>query len=380
MNDANTTMNVILGTTFLLPILVTISLTAIPWITDRREAFGVTVPPAAHADPAIRRLKRGFSWTMAATGTIATAISLAVWQRFGTEPAIWTISAVSVMLTVIGFAAQQICRRTTRNIADRRNWHTDTDRRAAIIAEHNNPEPISLTWELLHVAALAVTVLVGVLGYGTMPERVAIHENMAGQIDGWASKSPWLILMAVPGQVIVAVVMIAAHAAIIAAKKPIDPDHPATTGFAYGTFARVWSIYTLVIGLLVAGWMGLGVQLATIGAIAIDLFATVAMLLAVAALTGVLVISVYCGQNGSRFYAGVSNGNGGSESDDAMPADDDRHWIGGVFYVNRDDPAIWVPKRFGVGWTVNCARPVVWLAAIALVVISIALILLPFLM
>ncbi|KAB8289007.1 LacI family transcriptional regulator [Bifidobacterium ramosum] len=372
MNDTNTTMNVILGTTFLLPILVTISLTAVPWITDRHDAFGVTVPPAAHADPDIRRLKRGFSWSMAASGIIATAISLAVWQWFGIEPAIWTISAVSVALTLVGFTVQQICRRRTRSIAVRRNWHAGADRRAAIIGEHDNPEPISLTWEWLHLVALAVTVLVGVLGYGNMPERVAIHENMAGQIDGWANKSPWLILMAVPGQIIVAMVLIAAHVAIIDAKKPIDPDHPATTGFAYGTFARVWSIYTLVIGLLVAGWMGLGVQLVTVGVIGIDLFATVAMLLAVVALIGVLVISVYCGQNGSRFYAGASRGNGGPESDDVMSVDDDRHWIDGVFYMNRDDPAIWVPKRFGVGWTVNCARPVVWLAAIGLIAVTVA--------
>lgn len=33
---------------------------------------------------------------------------------------------------------------------------------------------------------------------------------------------------------------------------------------------------------------------------------------------------------------------------------------GGVFYVNPDDPAIWVPKRFGLGWTLNFAHPASW--------------------
>ncbi|MCH9276458.1 DUF5808 domain-containing protein [Bifidobacterium amazonense] len=370
MNDTDMAMNVTLGMTFLLPVLVTVSLTAVPWITDRREAFGVTVPSAAHADPNIRRLKIVFSWVTAASGIIAGMISLAVWHWLGVEPALWTISIASVALTLIGFAAQQICRRATIAIKERRGWRADTDRRAAIIGEHDNPEPVSLTWEWLHVAALAVTVAVGVFGYARMPERVAIHENMAGQIDGWADKSPWLILMAVPGQAIVAVVLAAAHAMIVYSKKPIDPDHPATTGFAYGAFARVLSVYTLVIGLLVAGWMGLGVQLAAI-----------AMILAVVALTSALVIGVYYGQNGSRTYAGAAHDVGADGTDDdTMPSDDDRHWIAGVFYVNRNDPAVIVPKRFGVGWTVNCARPSVWIAAVALILAAIAVAVLPVLL
>jgi uncharacterized membrane protein len=33
--------------------------------------------------------------------------------------------------------------------------------------------------------------------------------------------------------------------------------------------------------------------------------------------------------------------------------DDDGNWIGGVLYRNPDDPSWFVPRRFGVGWTVN---------------------------
>lgn len=43
--------------------------------------------------------------------------------------------------------------------------------------------------------------------------------------------------------------------------------------------------------------------------------------------------------------------------DHAIPADDDARWRDGVFYANADDPALVVPKRFGVGWTLSWARP-----------------------
>lgn len=35
-------------------------------------------------------------------------------------------------------------------------------------------------------------------------------------------------------------------------------------------------------------------------------------------------------------------------------------WKGGMFYVNRDDPALMVEKRFGIGYTLNYARPAAW--------------------
>jgi uncharacterized membrane protein len=41
----------------------------------------------------------------------------------------------------------------------------------------------------------------------------------------------------------------------------------------------------------------------------------------------------------------------------AVFRDDDRYWYGGFFYNNPDDPAVFVPKRFGLGWTVNFGHP-----------------------
>lgn len=36
---------------------------------------------------------------------------------------------------------------------------------------------------------------------------------------------------------------------------------------------------------------------------------------------------------------------------------DERNWYLGVFYYNPDDPAAFVPKRFGLGWTINFGHP-----------------------
>ncbi len=42
---------------------------------------------------------------------------------------------------------------------------------------------------------------------------------------------------------------------------------------------------------------------------------------------------------------------------DLIFRDDDRYWYGGIFYNNPDDPAVFVPRRYGSGWTINFGNP-----------------------
>jgi uncharacterized membrane protein len=44
----------------------------------------------------------------------------------------------------------------------------------------------------------------------------------------------------------------------------------------------------------------------------------------------------------------------------------------GIFYGNRGDRRLFVPKRFGVGWTLNFARPASWLFIGVIVLIVVA--------
>ncbi len=45
----------------------------------------------------------------------------------------------------------------------------------------------------------------------------------------------------------------------------------------------------------------------------------------------------------------------------AQSSTDEAYWKGGILYFNRDDAALFVPKRLGFGWTLNMAQPAAWL-------------------
>ena len=47
-------------------------------------------------------------------------------------------------------------------------------------------------------------------------------------------------------------------------------------------------------------------------------------------------------------------------------------WRGGLFYVNPEDPRLVVPKRWGIGWTFNYARPAAWVVTALLLLAPLA--------
>jgi uncharacterized membrane protein len=59
--------------------------------------------------------------------------------------------------------------------------------------------------------------------------------------------------------------------------------------------------------------------------------------------------------------------------------DDDRYWYGGFFYSNPDDPALFVEKRYGIGWTLNFGHPQAKLVLIGTAVIVLVLTIVPIL-
>src|SRR6266481_2299091 len=80
----------------------------------------------------------------------------------------------------------------------------------------------------------------------------------------------------------------------------------------------------------------------------------------------VLVLALLWNPQRSRTKTSTSADRG---STDAVFRDDDQYWSGGVFYNNPDDPALFVPKRFGLGWTLNFGHPQAKLVLIGVLVV-----------
>jgi uncharacterized membrane protein len=81
-------------------------------------------------------------------------------------------------------------------------------------------------------------------------------------------------------------------------------------------------------------------------------------------LISAVFLAVKTGQSGSRLKVETN----GEEVKSNYP-DDDINWKLGMFYYNPDDLAIMIPKRMGVGWTLNFGHPISFILIGAVIII-----------
>ncbi len=182
-----------------------------------------------------------------------------------------------------------------------------------------------------------------------IPARFPIHWDLDGRPNGWARRT----VEGVYGPVIEGALVCAVLAVLAYAIRRWSRDPSARL--------RRMTLHLLVAAeYLVAASASLGAVLSIAAFPAATVFLAVSLPPLVVA--AVLVHAVRTVRDVRRAEPAIAG--------DTMP---DRCWKWGLFYVNASDPAVLVPKRFGIGYTLNFARPAAW----ALLVVILALVLLP---
>ncbi|SEP02598.1 hypothetical protein SAMN05518847_114100 [Paenibacillus sp. OV219] len=49
-------------------------------------------------------------------------------------------------------------------------------------------------------------------------------------------------------------------------------------------------------------------------------------------------------------------------------------WIAGGIYYNPQNPALLVPKRHGIGWTMNFGRPLGWVILLGILAVPVLIV------
>lgn len=245
-------------------------------------------------------------------------------------------------------------------------WQAKGGHAAALTAEEDLPQALSLAWNLLYIPVVLATIALGLALYPSMPDMLPMHADFEGNVNDYAPKTlgsaigfPVLI------EVFLAACMVVSHWMILRSKRHTDPGAPATSALAYGFFARAESAFLLVSGILLSGGIGIVFLLSSAGFIQLGQAATAIVVLCVPIVIGSIALSVICGQAGSHVFKKM-------QADEEFLADDDEHWKLGIFYFNKEDASVFLPKRFGVGWTINFSRPAAWAVMIGFAAITAA--------
>ncbi|MCL2889462.1 MAG: DUF1648 domain-containing protein [Eggerthellaceae bacterium] len=365
MDSATNSSFMLLLTGLLIP-TVGFMMAITPYLMKKSECFAVTVPESALHDPYLKGLKKRYLWLMLLFTLVWTLLCVAL-DFAGFELATIVMIVVGTLLiVVIGYGLMLYFRSKVRLYKKEQKWEASQQESVAFLGSGEVPQALSLKWSFAYLPLIALTLLVGYIGYAGMPDLVPVHAGLDGQIDGYAPKSPSLIWMPVLIQAFLVLSFVFSHWMILRAKRHSNPNAPATSAYAYGLFARAQSIFLVALGLIMTAAM-ITMPFAFMGLITLMQASFTLLIGGILAVVGGIAIAVVYGQGGSRVFARMQASN-------ELLFDEDQYWKLGIFYYNPQDPSLFLLERFGVGWTVNFARPAVWAILIGFGVLTIAFI------
>jgi uncharacterized membrane protein len=340
--------------------LVAALLFVMPALVRRTLPLGVSVPQSRIGEPVVRASIRRYRMALVGAWIVGIALAVVLFLPLPVAASIVPILAV----LVLGVLAYVFSRTAIVRAKDAGNWYQNVPVRltADISADAARAHP-PVAWIIGAVVVLVAATAVGIAVYPQLPARVPVHWNAAGQADNYAAKSIWSVfgpLMA--GFGVVALLFACSFLVRISPSRAVVTDDAAQRNRRNALQRRLMSSLlgqlAVVIAaqfgwLAVAGWLDPGAPWLMVAGVVVFL---VLLLVVLAAFV-------------MRYHRAVATWGESAKTSRADAPDDDRYWRGGLIYINRDDPAVFVPKRFGVGWTVNLGSAGGIVLAVALLVV-----------
>lgn len=317
--------------------------------------FGVRVP-RGHAEAPVVVAQRRFYRIVVGVAAVA-AVAAA-----GSRPALVPVAVGGEL--VVGLGCYLLVRRRITVVKAAGKWFAG--RRQVTVTDtalRSDPEPYPWLWALPAVLFLVATAVIGVARYPDLPARLAVHFDAHGHADRYAPRSFGAAFGPVVAQLLITVVVLGSAWIALRGSARLDAED-ARPAERHRRFVAVVARGLLVLAALLNVTFLL-TALTIWGVLTLPGARTA--LLTVPAMAGTVVLVAVLariGQGGSRLHLdGPAGGTG------TVNRDDDRLYRWGIVYYNREDPSVFVPKRFGIGWTVNMARPATWVLLAAIVVL-----------
>ncbi|AXI08406.1 hypothetical protein CUC15_05435 [Oceanobacillus zhaokaii] len=359
------TMTLLLLVAVFIPVFLMMMLT--PYLTRKTESFGVTIPEEIYSSKQLKAMRRSY---LISTGMLSFIILL-MFSFLGLT-VVNDEQSLSILLTVgialyiiVSFIIYLTFHRRMKVLKKNSNWAINKSQQVFINTGFRNQRLThSNYWFLISFVISIVVIIITFQRYDLIPEQIPMQYNFAGEVTNWVDKSYRSVLSMPIMQLYLMLLFLFINTMIAKSKQQINAEKPEESMRQNIIFRRRWSLYIIVTGSLLTVMFSF-IQLSFIYPINQQVITIVPLLFSFIMIIWAIVLSITTGQGGSRVKSQMGkNGN-------VIDRDDDKYWKLGQFYYNKNDPAFMLEKRFGVGWTINHARPLAWI--IILVIIGLAI-------
>ncbi|MFC4025735.1 DUF1648 domain-containing protein [Oceanobacillus longus] len=350
-------MNSFIFILVLILIPVFIATIFIPYWTRRTDSFGVTIPAEIFYRTDIKGMRKRYAVSTSILSLLLTVIFLiSITFLPNNENSISILfSAILTFYIISSFLVYVKYHTDMKRIKEKENWINENSQLVFVdIRFRDQKLTYSNLWFLFSFLITIVTIILTLQSHQQIPDRIPMQYNFAGEVTNWAEKSYRSVLLNPVMQMYLTILFLFINKMIARAKQQIDPENPEESIRKNVLFRRRWSAYIIITGLALTVMFTI-IQLSFIYHINQQVLTFIPLIVTLGLIIGSIILSITTGQGGSRVKS-ISEKNG-----NVINRDDDKYWKLGQFYFNKEDPALFLEKRFGVGWTINLARPMAWI-------------------
>lgn len=345
--------------TAILPVITIIFIIQIliPKLTRKEIYFGVRIPEEQLENEELKKIYIEYIRNNVVILILYTLLYSLLLLNFNQFSVHLRPAGIFIYL-IITFCIYYIANKKVKGIKERSGWHKAKGSTVVIDTnfskEKGNKMLASPWWFLISVVIIIANIIIVINGYDRIPNIFPIHWNALGQADNWVKKSYRSILLIPAMQCFMTAIMFFCFKVIGWSKQQISASKPEISKEQNRIFRYRWSIYMIAMAVL----MNLFFTFVNLNTIQIiknnsNSMGIFSVSFAVIVCVGSLIMSIKTGQGGSRIR--IQNREG--KSSNLADRDDDRYWkLGNTIYINKDDPSLFVEKRFGIGWTMNFGR------------------------
>ena len=351
----------------LLVATIGIILSIIPYVTEKSIIFGVRTPAEFRSTAPVRKAQRIYLIAVLLITVLSEVLIFTIIYRY------YLLLAIYPLIIVLGAFLVYLPEHYT--IAKRKRderWVEQANQ--TVTAQFVTAETAQFPWVYAVPGLLVLIALfaIGILYYPSIPSMFPTHFGFNGVPNQYSAKSIGSVFLV--GFISIATTALILIIANAISRTSFRVDNSSRQSMERGEIFRYRMTAMLLIipvfintTLLLSSLQIWGIFKPGNYLLPLVLAPVFAMLILI------VVVSYLTGQLGSNIQ---KPGNPAASDDTAgikqeSMKDDDLYWRGGVVYINSKDARWLVPKRFGVGYTLNFGHP----GTIALIILPFVIIL-----
>ncbi|MBS4172811.1 DUF5808 domain-containing protein [Bacillus sp. FJAT-49736] len=354
----------------IIPLVVTLVIiiiqTLLPYIVKRTVVFGVSIPDPFVKDEKLLSFKKWYSFLVVLISIIGLAFYL-IWYLNGNPPEetiVLTGLALTFGIMLVSMSLYFYFHAKTMQRKKEQKWVENVKQvKVTDISIRTKDEMLPWYVFLLPVIITLGMLIYTALQYQHLPEQIPTHWGPNGKPDAFTDKTPFssvsLLLMLLVMQLMFLGIMESTKRSGI----KINATNPSASKIRQLALRKYSSWMMFVISFLITALFSY-FQITTIHTFLMDdaYVMAIPLIFLILVLIGTIIFAIKVGKTDKspefQSVAGVAD-----------LEEDEEYWKGGLFYFNKNDPSIFVEKRFGVGWSINFAHPIGYVIIFAPIII-----------